>query len=180
MNNQTIGDIYEKNDAIRRELIETISNLPDERASVLHDGEKWTIAEFVEHIAIVENGMTKISAKLLNAAQSAGANKADGKAVFSENFVKKAAQMRDAKFEAPDRMRPTGRQTVAESLEKMEQTRRELDELRPLFETVEASGATFPHPFMGDLTAHEWLALVGGHEARHLAQIKNIVAKMSE
>ncbi len=178
MNNQTIDDIYKRNDTIRRELIETISNLPDERANVLHDGEKWTIAEFVEHIAIVEDGMTKISAKLLNAAQSAGNNKSDGKAVFSENFLKKAAQMKTAKFEAPDRVRPTGRQSVRESLEKMEKARGELENLRPLFETVEASGATFPHPFLGDLTAHEWLALVGGHEARHLEQIKEIIAKL--
>lgn len=178
MNNQTIDDIYRANERIRRELIETISNLPDEHATLLHDGEQWTIAQFVEHIAIVENGMTKISAKLLNAAQESGNNKSDGRAVFSENFVKKAAEMRDAKFEAPDRVCPTGKQTIAESLEKMEQARAELENLRPLFETVEASGATFPHPFMGDLTAHEWLALVGGHEARHLEQIKNIVARL--
>ncbi|HXG85214.1 MAG TPA: DinB family protein, partial [Pyrinomonadaceae bacterium] len=119
MNNQTIADIYRKNDEIRQELIETISNLPDKQANFLPDGEKWTITEFVEHIAIVEDGMTKISAKLLNAAQSAGNNKSDGKAVFSENFVKKTSEAKNLKFEAPDRVRPKGEQTIAESLEKM-------------------------------------------------------------
>ncbi|MDQ3320840.1 MAG: DinB family protein [Acidobacteriota bacterium] len=177
MNNQTIADIYQTNDKIRRELIETISNLPDERANFLPDGEKWTVAQFVEHLSMVEDGMTKISGKLLAEAQSSG-NKADGKAVFSESFMKKAAEMQDMKFESPDRVRPTGTKTVAESLEKMRETREQLEKLRPLFETVECSDARFPHPFMGDLTAHEWLALVGGHEARHLAQIKNLIEKL--
>lgn len=176
MKNQTIADLFAANDKIRRRLIETLSNLPDERANFLPDGEKWTVAQFVEHLSMVEEGMTKISAKLLAEARNAG-NEADGKAVFSESFTRKASEMREMKFESPDRVRPTGTKTVAESLEKMRQSRERLENLRPLFETVECSDVKFPHPFMGDLTAHEWLALIGGHEARHLEQIKNILAK---
>jgi hypothetical protein len=56
----------------------------------------------------------------------------------------------------------------------MEESRNRLNELRPLFESVECSDQKFPHPAFGELTAHEWLALVGGHEARHIAQIKRI------
>jgi hypothetical protein len=76
-------------------------------------------------------------------------------------------------------VRPTGNQTIKESLQKMDEAREELEKLRPLFESVECSDYKFPHPFMGDLTAHEWLALIGGHEARHLKQIKNRVVKTS-
>ena len=176
MSNQTISDIYATNDKIREKLADFVSNLTDEQAVFLHDGEKWTIAEFVEHIAIVQEGMTKISAKLLKQAQTA-AKASDGKANLSENFTQKAAQMRDMKLEAPDRVRPTGTKTVAESLEKLRETRQELEKLRPLFEQFDGSDFKFPHPFMGDLTAHEWLALVGGHEARHLRQIENILKK---
>jgi hypothetical protein len=176
MTNQTIADLYAANDKIRQELIETLSNLPEDRANFLPDGEKWTIAQFVEHLSMVDEGMTKISGKLLAEAQIAG-NEANGKAVFSESFVKKASKMRGMKFESPDRVRPTGEKTIAQSLEKMRHSRERLENLRPLFETVECSDVKFPHPFMGDLTAHEWLALIGGHEARHLKQIKNILAK---
>ncbi len=175
MNNQTIADIYTTNDNIHARLKQTIAKLNDEQLTFLPDGEKWTIAHIVEHIAIVKDGMSKISAKLLAQAQSAG-KQSNGAAIFTENFAKKAAEARDLKFEAPDRVRPTGELTINQSLAKMEESRLALEKLRPLFETIECSDFKFPHPFMGELSAHEWLALVGGHEARHLAQIERILA----
>ncbi len=176
MNNQTIGDIYANNDKIREKTKQLVASLTIEQAASLPDGEKWTIAEILEHIGIVQNGMAKISAKLLTQAQAAGV-KSDGAAKLSENFAAKAAEAATLKFEAPDRVRPTGNQSVEESLKMMGEARGELEKLRPLFESVECSDYKFPHPFMGDLTAHEWLALVGGHEARHLRQIENRLAK---
>ena len=174
MSNQTIADIYTANDNIRARLKATIAKLDDKKAAFLPEGEKWTIAHIVEHIAIVQDGMTRISAKLLTQAQSAG-KQSNGEAILPENFAKKAAEARGLKFEAPDRVQPTGKLTINESLAKMEESRQALEKLRPLFETVECSDYKFPHPFMGELSAHEWLALVGGHEARHLAQIEKIL-----
>jgi len=176
MNNQTIGDIYAKNDQIRENTKQLVASLTGEQTAALPDGEKWTIAEIIEHIAIVQDGMTKISAKLLSQAQATG-KASDGAARLSENFAAKATEAQTLKFEAPDRVRPTGNQSIEESLKKMDEARDELGKLRPLFESVECSDYKFPHPFMGELTAHEWLALVGGHEARHLRQIENRISK---
>ena len=176
MNNQTIADIYTTNDGIREKLKQTVENLSDEQANFLPEDEKWTIALLVEHISIVEEGMSKISAKLLNQAQAAGV-KADGTANLTENFVTKATEARNLKLDAPAQMLPTGKQTISESLARMEENRKRLEELRPLFESVECSDFTFPHPSFGALTAHEWLTLIGGHEARHLRQLENLLAK---
>jgi hypothetical protein len=153
--------------------------LSDERAGVLPEGEKWTVREFVEHIAIVDEGMMRICAKMLKAAQENG-KASDGAAKFTEDFAGKMAAGRDAKFEAPERVRPTGTKSIAESLTKMDETRRKLEELRPLFETLDCSDQKFPHPAFGDMTAHEWLALLGGHEARHIRQIEGLLAKIGE
>lgn len=173
-----INDIYASNDEIHQNLTETVAHLPDEQANHLSEDEKWSVAHVVEHIAIVQDGMMRISGKLLKQAQGVG-KQADGAVNLSENFRQKAGEIKKLKLEAPERVHPTGKQTIAESLEKMKETRASLEELRPLFESVECSDFKFPHPFMGELTAHEWLALVGGHEARHLAQIKNLLAKLS-
>jgi uncharacterized damage-inducible protein DinB len=176
MNYQTIEEIFAANDRIRERLLETVREISDEQAAALPDGEKWTIAEIVEHISIVADGMAKISAKLLKEAQAA-AGRSNGAALISENFSQKLAASADVKLEAPEMVRPTGKQTIAESLEKLEESRQRLYQLRPLFETVDCSGRSFKHPFFGDLTAHEWLALVGGHEFRHLQQIKKRLGK---
>ncbi len=123
MNNQTIADIYATNDKIREQFKQMIENLPDEKASFLPEDEKWSIAHLVEHIAIVEEGMTKISAKLLTKAQTGG-KKSDGRANLTDNFAKKAAEARTLKFEAPDQVHPTGKQTIAESLARMEENQK--------------------------------------------------------
>lgn len=176
MNSRTITDIYATNDKVREQLKQMIENLPAQKANFSPEGEKWSIAHLVEHISIVEEGMSKISAKLLTQAQTAG-KKADGTANLTANFATKAAEARTRKLEAPEMVRPTGKQTIAESLARMEENRKRLEELRPLFESVECSDFTFPHPFMGDLNANEWLTLIGGHEARHLNQLENWLEK---
>ena len=176
MSNQTIGDIYANNDKIHAKTREMVAALSNEQAAALPEGEKWTMAHLIEHIAIVQDGMMKISAKLLNEAKAADV-KSGGEAILSDNFKQKAAAAQQVKLEAPDRVAPTGKATIAESLAKMEETRRALEDLRPVFETVECSDFKFPHPFMGDLSAHEWLTLIGGHEARHQKQISSILEK---
>lgn len=179
MNYRNISEIYAANDKIREKLKNTVSGLTDEQANFLSEesGGKWTAANIVEHIAIVQEAMTRISAKLLTEAQNRGV-KADGAAKISRNFLQKASEMKDKKFEAPERARPSGKLSITESLAKMEETRRKLEDLRPLFESVECSDFKFPHPAFGDLTAHEWLALVGGHESRHIRQIENILSRI--
>ena len=171
MKYQTIEEVYEANDKIRAGLLEMLEHISDEQATALPEGEKWTIAQIVEHIAIVQDGMGRISAKLLSEAKASGKT-SDGKVLISDDFSQKAVGARDQKFEAPDRVRPTGNQTIAESIEKLNESQKKLKDLQPMFETIDCSEHKFPHPAFGELTAHEWLALVGGHEFRHLRQIK--------
>jgi len=178
MNYQTISEIYEANDRVRAKLKAMVASLNDDQVNTLPEGEKWTVREFVEHIAMVDEGIMRISAKLLNESKESGKS-SNGAVKFSEDFLAKIATGRDAKFEAPDRVRPTGTKTIAESLAKMDETREKLEELRPLFETVECSDAKFPHPAFGPMTALDWLALLGGHEARHIRQIEGVLGKIN-
>lgn len=174
MNYKTIADVYEANDKIREQLKEIVGNLTDEQANALPEGGQWSIAQIVEHLSLVEDGMTRISARLLSKAKEDG-KAADGNVKISAEFLQRIAGANERRFNAPEIVHPTGNQTIAESLVKMEENRRKLNELRPLFESVECSDYKFPHPAFGELTAHEWLALLGGHEARHTAQIKRIL-----
>lgn len=177
MKYQTIAEIYEANDKIRENLRSTLENLSEEKAAALPEGENWSIAKIVEHLAMVEGGMTKIAAKLLRGAEQRGV-KANGEARITDEFLRQTMEARDRKVEAPEMVQPTGAAKLSESIENLEKTRKELNDLRPLFEKVGCEGFTFPHPAFGQLNATEWLALVGGHEARHNAQIKRILDKI--
>lgn len=174
---QSIAEIYEVNDEIRAKLKKLVGNLTDEQLHFLPADESWTVKQIVEHISIVEDGIIKISAKLLSKAQENG-GKSDGSAKISAEFLQKIFEGKNKKFAAPERVFPTGNLTIAESFEKMDENRQKLKELRTLFESVEETQMKFPHPAFGDMTSHEWLLLLGGHEQRHIAQIQRILSQM--
>jgi hypothetical protein len=176
MSEQTIASIYADNDRIRERFNETVGRLSDEQASAPVEGEKWTIAQIVEHVSLVESGIVRICAKLLRKAESDG-NRSEGKVRMSGTFVERSAEIATMKLEAPEIVHPSGEKTIAESLGKMEENRIALRELMPAFEAFDSTANKFPHPFFGDLSAAEWLVLLGGHRARHIRQIRRILEK---
>jgi hypothetical protein len=60
----------------------------------------------------------------------------------------------------------------------MEDNRKKLEELRPMFEAWDSENFKFPHPHFGDMSAIEWLSLIGGHEERHLRQIERLLEQI--
>ena len=177
MSDQTIAEIYDANDRIREKFIETLAGLTDAQVSALPEGEKWTIAQITEHVSMVENGMSRICSKLLQNAKAEGQT-SNGTVKISDAFAEKSTEVATLKLEAPEIVQPSHGKTIAESLAAMDETRGNLKQLRPLFEEYDCNSHKFPHPFFGDLSAGEWLLLVGGHEARHLKQIKHLLEKV--
>jgi hypothetical protein len=178
MNYQTIDEIYAGNDKIRSRLRKVLNRITAEQTSALPADEKWTIAQIVEHIAIVDESTVKICAKLLNRASEAGRS-FDGTVTITDTFLQKGLEIALIKIEAPAFVQPNAGQTISESLARMDATEDHANQLRVLFESVDGTEFKFPHPFFGEISAHEWLALKGGHEMRHIKQIERILAKLN-
>lgn len=177
MNYQSIEEIYNANEAVRAKLKALVESLTSEQSSALPEGEKWSIAQIVEHIALVEDGMIRICRKLLREAESTGKH-FQGTVQISDGFLEKGMELARTKLEAPDFVKPAGGKSITESLTTMDANLSSLRELRPLFESFDGHEFKFPHPFFGDTSTHEWLALKGGHEARHIRQIKRLLEKI--
>jgi len=177
MKYETIEDIYTGNDKVRERLKAVVSQLTSEKISALPDGEKWTIAQIVEHIAMVDESTIRICSKLLKKSEDAG-HKSNGGVVMSDGFLQKGVEIAAIKIEAPSFVQPSGQRTISESLEKLDENHERLTAIRPLFESVGGTEFKFPHPFFGEISAQEWLALKGGHELRHLKQIERIMEKI--
>ena len=176
MESRSVEEVYERNDLIRGRLNEVLGSLNEAQLNNLPEGEKWTIANVVEHVSLVESNMIRICAKLLGKAEADG-KMGDGSIANSASFKEKAAEVATLKLEAPEFVQPTCKQTIDESLEKMNENRTELIELKSQFERFDSTGHRFPHPFFGDLSAAEWLTLIGGHKLRHIKQIEKLAEK---
>ena len=175
----TVAEAFASNDKVHEKLKALVGNLTSEQVSQRSASQdNWSVAEIVEHVSIVEAGITGLCSKLLQRAKDESKT-SDGRIRLSDEFLEGGEKSLSAKWQAPERVRPTGTKTIDESLAVMDSTRTKLEELRPLFEQY-SSEATFPHPFLGELTAAEWLCLIGGHEVRHMRQIKRILDPSSE
>ncbi|MBK9154671.1 MAG: DinB family protein [Chloracidobacterium sp.] len=175
MNYETIADIYTANDKIRDRLLALIDSLDEEEAAVVPDGENWSAAMIVEHVSLVAGSMVRICTKLLEGSKAEDAVW-DGSLDLAE-FAGRAAAIADVKLVAPDIVQPKQGLSLSESRAALEQNRGDFHGLRPMFEKFDPNRHKFPHPFFGPLTALEWLALAGAHEARHLRQIRNFIEK---
>lgn len=179
MKYESIADIYSANQKIRARLRATLGEISSEETTALPDGEKWSIQQIVEHLSMVDFGISRICAKLLEEAKAAG-TPSDGSFALSTEFGERAAEIAMLRVEAPERVQPTGNVPISEALERMGANREAFGSMRSDLERYDISGPKFPHPFFGDLTAGEWLVMAGLHEQRHTKQIERLAAKIRQ
>ena len=179
MNYQTIEEVYAANNAIREKFKQAVAGVPAEKAHIRPNADQWSVAQLVEHVAIVNEGMGKICAKLLSKAEADGRT-SDGSVKISANFVEQANASVDQKLQAPEMVRPGEEPSISSAIERLDAAAGFFSELRPKFESIDGTAPGFPHPYFGDLSAQEWLVLAGGHEARHLAQIRRLAAELDQ
>ncbi len=117
----------------------------------------------------------RIHSKLLEAAKADGIQ-ADGSFSLSANFGEQAAIIAGIKVDAPERVHPTGDVTIDQALERIQACSEVFDSLKADLESFDLSGHKFPHPFIGDMDAGEWLVMAGLHKQRHLKQIEGLLA----
>ncbi len=178
MDQKTVEEIYSENDEIRQRLHLIVGTLDDEQAMLPTENGKWTIQGMVEHLATVEAGMTSIISRLLDKAEAEGMT-SDGTVTISDNFAAGISEFAEKKLEAPDVVVPGGEQKIGESLGLLKRSREKLNALKTKLKTVEGTQLTFPHPAFGNLSAQDWLVLIGGHELRHVRQIEKILSNQN-
>ena len=177
MKYESIADIFTATEMVRERTRSLASTISDDEAVALPEDEKWTVQEIFEHIAIVDNGATRIAARLIEASRASG-KLSDGSFTLSSDFTEKSGRISAMKVEAPERVHPTGEVSIRDAISKLDANQPDLEALKADLETLDVSEAKFPHPFFGDLTAAEWLVVKTGHEDRHLAQIETVLQKI--
>ena len=175
----SVTDICAANDDVRRRIVEQVASLNEAQQSFHPSEGAWSVAEIVEHLAIIEGNMVRLVSKLLGKVESeVGAGSTEPRPMPPFSLDDYEAQIREQKLVAPEAIRPQGA-ALNDSLARLAASRAALNELRPRIETVDGALATYLHPFFGPLNLYQWLAFIGMHEARHLCQIEGLVETMN-
>jgi len=171
----SVAEILETIDETRGRLYNRVEGLSPAQEKFRPTPDAWSIAEIVEHLAIMEERLSRLFVMMVKKADSAGAQAAgQGFRPFSlDHFVERSLK---EKYVAPDSVRPSGNPSVEDSLARLRRSRAELHELRPKLEAIDLASMTYPHPAFGPLDLSQWLAFIGVHEDRHLRQIESVMS----
>lgn len=168
----SVEEIYALISQARERLEHSVSGLTTAQQRFKTSPNAWSVAEVIEHLALIEERLSGMIAMLVK--RAAGAQHVHG-VVFEPVSLDRFGGLVTERIEAPPMMRPSGAISIADSLAKLRGSRAVLAELRPQVETHDLSAAVFPHPLFGALNAYEWLLFIGLHEGRHRKQIEKII-----
>lgn len=137
-------------------------------------GDGWTVAQIVEHMAIVEGGAGRIVSNI--AKQVADVAETSDEPVGPTLSRYHVADPSYRKVPAPETVHPVHGATIAESLERMRASRARLIAALEAASGTALGHATFPHPMFGPLDGYQWGLLAAQHQLRHVAQLRTILA----
>ncbi|MGH9944334.1 MAG: DinB family protein [Pyrinomonadaceae bacterium] len=182
MNYNTVADIYASIDETRGRFVARVETLSEAEQNFRPAEGHWSVAEIVEHLSLIEGGLTQLMGMMLNKIESAAGPPPETRHVEMAPFTLAhfIEQAREEKYQAPEIARPRGGVAIADSLARMKDSRQRLHALRPRVEARDLSAALYPHPAFGPLNLYQWLAFIGIHEARHLGQIERLLKTNDE
>ncbi len=159
----------------RVELHSTVRSLSPEQRDAAPVGEEWSVAQILEHLAIVEDGVGRLVSRFKKAAQEAGAFEHDTSSVLG-GLDRFDVSNPSRRIEAPPAVLPVNGLTTAEALDKLEAVRERFVSALKQASGLAIGTQSHLHPALGQLDGYQWVLMLAQHERRHVAQIRRIVA----
>jgi uncharacterized damage-inducible protein DinB len=163
-------DLLSYLEAQHESLRRAVESLPLERRTIRPSPDRWSVAEILEHVAIVEARLEKLFAsKVAEARALVGPEEAalpdlhpwDRTRVLDRSYSVTAAEA----------VRPRGQLDPQAAWLAAEGAYQSFREAVRASDGVPLGRIVQPHPVFGPMNLHGWVEFVAGHEARHAAQI---------
>ncbi len=157
--------------ASRERLLDTVNGLNKEQARFRPSRDRWSVADCVEHVAIVEKEvLNKIQAILLAPPQ------AEPSATTSDDAILSGVPNRSARCSAPVDALPRRRWTDLRALLRQFEAARERSLRFAAVTQSDLRAYFFLHPEWGELDCYQWLLFLGAHSERHARQADDVAA----
>ena len=155
----------------REMLARAVDGLSSEQRSFRAAADRWSVADCVEHLAVVEGNILKAIERQL---QQPPGEKPDTSG--KDQVILDRVPGRVLRVKGPDTAMPNGRWPDFEESLRQFHTVRE----RTINFAAETQGAlreyAFPHPFLGPLDCYQWLLFLAAHCERHVGQMEEVKA----
>jgi len=163
-------------DAHRTALLDTIRSIPAELHHRKPAPDCWSVADVLEHLTLVEPRLVQLLSSRIKQAPALDAERQQGDEDVAARLDHAAIVDRRRRISAGDVVQPRGALGVPEALAMLATTREQLRAIVSETDGVDLTAVAHPHPALGEIDLVQWILFVGSHEARHTAQIREIVA----
>lgn len=157
-------------DQQRSVLKSAFESVPIENRNLPPSPERWSAANIVEHLAIVEARVSKVLSERFQEARP-GLSASPRTEPVLPTIDYKRMYDRSSRVKAPETAIPTGL-NAASAWTALENSSTMLRDLLVAGDGLELGSVTHPHPKFGVLSVYDWVAFLGAHEVRHAEQIR--------
>ena len=170
-----IAEIITLLNASERELLDTVHGLSPAQRDAPSMSDRWTIAQIVEHIAVVEDGVGRLVSNMIKKVAESGVRETEEASLLPsmEKFSIDVARVRIA---APERVQPRESLPIAESLARLAVARARMIDAYTRASGLALETESAPHPLAGPLNAYQWGLMTALHTRRHIHQIRDTVS----
>lgn len=167
-----LREIWQENAAAREALLAEVGGLSETQLAFQPAPGKWSTGEILDHLCLAERSIARVVSKILQQAAGRGLIGEPGSMESPPHRIDLATYNQSAA--APESVRPSPEQPLDRLLSGLQESRERLLEVTSRADGRVVGNVTIRHFQLGDLHFYQWLALEGAHEAKHLAQIRQI------
>ena len=178
MSRATIDELVQHLDENRRALRAAIDAVPAADRERRPSPDRWSVAEVVEHLAIVEDRVTARCAEAFDAAPAAALPQGHAAQPVDRSFLDRVGN-RTNRFKTGPSSEPRGGLDVEAAWAAASSSRDAFLRLLARSMGRDVGGIVFPHPAFGPLTFYQWAVFLSGHDARHADQIREIAGELA-
>jgi len=151
------------------QLRQAYDAVPPERRAERPEPGRWSPAEIVNHLVIVDRRINQRVKALIEEARALPPE-TESSSILPATIASRVI-IRDRRFTTSEAAEPrdTDPSRVWDDLASV---RRELDDVVATGDGLAFGKVFAPHPAFGPISGYDWLAFVGAHAARHAAQIQ--------
>lgn len=170
-----IQEVLDYLDVHRRQLRETIASVPTRLRETRPGEGQWSVAEVVEHLALVESRIAGLlTMKVAEArANGVGADTETSSVVATFDSSDDVID-RSRKIDAPAAVRPRGSLNAEAGIRALEQAHAAMADALRNANGVSLENLTQAHPALGTMNMYHWMVATALHDDRHAAQIREI------
>jgi hypothetical protein len=156
----------------REMLLHLVDNLTGEQRSFRPAEDRWSVADCVEHLAVVENFTLQRIQTILQEPPPDQPADTQGK----DQVILDRVPVRASRVKGPAQVMPSGRWPDFEELLRQFEAARERTLRFAAVTQADLRSRAFPHPFLGPLDCYQWLLFLAAHCERHSRQVEEVKA----